>query len=520
MHSTRPLFPDHADQASTRALPAPEVQAENTAAQPSAQEQIRRLAAGVVLGLAPLPAAIPIRRDTKITRAAPRRRRRTIARPSQAKSRPLAGHGQTEGSPETQAGQTGVLARTPARQTGAPGRADQSPRKDSGRAGLRLRQGRPESLRGLRQGRGRTLQGTGGGSHFPSCRSDDSLPPRDPFPRRCPMCRKRKRALKQHDKKTGERIERMLCGPCQRQLRIRERDRRCFSYHPIELDRPAPYCPLCSRRPRASKGTRRGRRRYFRLCAPCLRRDREERGLPAYRGAEGWRRREREEDLGRPRRIRHRRGRRIGPRPEWMSESIFDTDPADRPIEGRAAKEETQPTAPAVMDASMTAPAEAPAALPAAPTAALPPPLVAAKVEATAETFAPRVAAACPALAHARAWDKHCATTAHAVWMIAPPARRVREADPPHGRRGAGRTSALRTSRGPPRRGPPRHARRRSPARGATQSASTPPSREASRPRRAAPPRPSRRRSCAAPAAPAAASRDLMYVCLRYPSSA
>gem|GEM_PF-3972917 len=90
-----------------------------------------------------------------------------------------------------------------------------------------------------------------------------------------------------HDKKTGERIERALCGPCQRMLRIRHWDRCALRFHFIDLDPPAPLCHSCWHRPRISKGTRRGRRRYFRFCGPCDRARRSVLGLPAYRGERG-----------------------------------------------------------------------------------------------------------------------------------------------------------------------------------------------------------------------------------------
>ncbi len=165
MHSTRPLLPDDADHA------APEVQPGDGAEPPSALEQIRSLAADVVRGLSPLPAAIPIRSDPEITEARSKGSRIASPRPPQAKGRPPAGHGQPGVQARTQAEQTGVSARTSARQPGDSGRADQSLWKDSGTVSLRLRKGWPESLRGLRQGKGRTLQGGEGGCHFPDRRS-------------------------------------------------------------------------------------------------------------------------------------------------------------------------------------------------------------------------------------------------------------------------------------------------------------------------------------------------------------
>jgi len=165
MHSPRSLPPDHADQA------APVLQPEDAAAQPSAQEQIRRLAAGAVLGLSHLPAAIPIRRDPKITKAHRESETELLLTPSEWTERLLADHSEAKGRPETQAEQTRVSARTSARQPGDSGRADQSPRKDSGTGSLRLRKGRQESSRGLRQGKGRPPQGREGGCHFPGRRS-------------------------------------------------------------------------------------------------------------------------------------------------------------------------------------------------------------------------------------------------------------------------------------------------------------------------------------------------------------
>ena len=461
MHSTRPRDPDLFDQA------APEVQPEDAAAQPSAQVQIRQLAAGVVLGLSPLPAAIPIRPAPKIARARSKRLRIASPRPEESTSRPLAGHGQTGVQARTQAEQTRVFGRTSARQPGDSGTADQSPCKDSGTGSLRLRKGRQEALRGLRQGRGRRGQGIRGWWELRNDRNelpiDIPTPLRalDPWPRTCPRCRRRTRQYKGVDRRSGDRLYRMLCAPCAREVRLRERDRRCFSEKPIkELDRPAPLCPLCCRRPRANKGTQRGKRRYARLCDPCTRRDREQRGLPAYRGKKGARFWLREKVTGRPRRTLHRRGRPLRPRPEWLTESFFETpDPADRPrgdrgeprtylsiylFRGLGEEENTHTTI--NMDPSIPAAPTAPAGRRAAP---------------------PPLAQARPKVAHARAGGRHCAVKAYALWMNAPGARRVHEGKPARGRRGAGKWRAMRSSRGPPRRGPPRHARRRRPARGA-----------------------------------------------------
>jgi len=161
---------DLARRAVDHLLHAREVEHEHGAARASAQEQPRQIAADVVRGLAPLPPAIPIRRDPKITEARSKAPRIESPRPEQAKGRPLAGHGQPGVQARTQAEQTGVSARTSARQPGDSGTAAQSPCKDSGTGSLRLRNGSSESLRGLRQGKGRTLQGREGGCHFPDRR--------------------------------------------------------------------------------------------------------------------------------------------------------------------------------------------------------------------------------------------------------------------------------------------------------------------------------------------------------------
>lgn len=81
----------------------------------------------------------------------------------------------------------------------------------------------------------------------------------------------------------------MLCAPCNRQLWIKNRDERARRGQFIVIDPPAPLCHGCYRRPRISKGTRRGKRRYFRFCGPCGRAHRVEQGLPAYRGERGAR---------------------------------------------------------------------------------------------------------------------------------------------------------------------------------------------------------------------------------------
>lgn len=81
----------------------------------------------------------------------------------------------------------------------------------------------------------------------------------------------------------------MLCAPCARALRIAYRDQRARERRFIDLDPPAPLCHGCYHRPRISKGTRRGKRRYFRFCGPCGRAHRVEQGLPAYRGERGAR---------------------------------------------------------------------------------------------------------------------------------------------------------------------------------------------------------------------------------------
>lgn len=147
---------------------------------------------------------------------------------------------------------------------------------------------------------------------------------------RCPLCHRRPRQYKGRNPWTGDRDDRMLCAPCNRALWVRNRDVRARCGRSIVIDRPAPQCPQCHRRPRENKGTRRGRRRYYRFCAPCYRRDREEHGLPAYRGVRGVRMWMRAQLRGRRRRPRHRTGRPVDLRPEWLTDNASDVpDPAD-----------------------------------------------------------------------------------------------------------------------------------------------------------------------------------------------
>ncbi len=155
----------------------------------------------------------------------------------------------------------------------------------------------------------------------------------DLWPRRCAVCRRRRRQYKGRNPWTGDRDERALCAPCARALWVRNCEERTRRGKVLEIDQPAPWCPSCHRRPRENKGPRRGRRRYFRFCAPCYRRDREEHGLPAYRGNRGVRRWLRERLRGRRRRPHHWTGRQVVPRPEWLTESVYDLlDPADRSL--------------------------------------------------------------------------------------------------------------------------------------------------------------------------------------------
>lgn len=102
----------------------------------------------------------------------------------------------------------------------------------------------------------------------------------DRAPRRCPLCRCRNRQYKGVDQWTRDRELRLLCGPCQRRLRVE------YGYS----DHPAPHCHSCGRRPRALKDYRRGRPSWRSLCWPCDRARRASEGLPAYRGRRGVRR--------------------------------------------------------------------------------------------------------------------------------------------------------------------------------------------------------------------------------------
>ncbi len=151
----------------------------------------------------------------------------------------------------------------------------------------------------------------------------------DRWRRRCPLCHVRARQYRGRNMWTGDRDERATCAPCNRALWLKNRDERARRGQIIEIHPPAPWCPRCHRRPRENKGTRRGRRRYYRFCAPCYRRDREEHGLPAYRGVRGVRIWMGQRLRGRRRRPRHWTGRLPGPRPVWLTESVFEfPDPA------------------------------------------------------------------------------------------------------------------------------------------------------------------------------------------------
>lgn len=103
----------------------------------------------------------------------------------------------------------------------------------------------------------------------------------------CRYCRRRPREFKGLDDWSRERRFRVLCAPCLRELRSRWQGG--VIPPPAWFDPRAPKCPACCDRARWSKGTRRGKRRYYRFCGPCYRAAREALGLPAYRGARGVR---------------------------------------------------------------------------------------------------------------------------------------------------------------------------------------------------------------------------------------
>ncbi len=129
---------------------------------------------------------------------------------------------------------------------------------------------------------GRYLVGMGRGCHLVTpLRAFDRWRPI------CPYCRKRSREYKGLDDWSRERKFRVLCAPCLRELRSRWQGG--VLPPPAWFDPRAPKCPACGDRDRWSKGTRRGKRRYFRFCGPCYRAAREARGLPANRGAKGVR---------------------------------------------------------------------------------------------------------------------------------------------------------------------------------------------------------------------------------------
>ena len=91
----------------------------------------------------------------------------------------------------------------------------------------------------------------------------------------CPHCRERPRQFCGLNPWNGHRKYRMLCAPCQRDLRV------AAGFE----DLPALICRECWERPRALKEYRRGRPRWRRLCWPCGRAARVARGLAADRGA-------------------------------------------------------------------------------------------------------------------------------------------------------------------------------------------------------------------------------------------
>lgn len=159
---------------------------------------------------------------------------------------------------------TGVSAASPAIRTREPAGTPAGP--------PRLPSGTVEARPGLTPG---YLVYLGGGDHRwkPLC-----VP--DRMPRPCPLCRRRNRQYKGVVKWTGDRELRLLCGPCQRRLRLK------YGF----VDRPAPLCHSCWRRPRALKDHRRGRPSWRSLCWPCDRARRAFAGLPAYRGRRGVRR--------------------------------------------------------------------------------------------------------------------------------------------------------------------------------------------------------------------------------------
>lgn len=92
----------------------------------------------------------------------------------------------------------------------------------------------------------------------------------------CPRCRRRPRQYRGMNRWRWRKY-RMLCARCQRDLRV------AAGYQ----DLPAPICRECWERLRALKEYRRGRPCWRRTCWFCDRAARVARGLPADRGARG-----------------------------------------------------------------------------------------------------------------------------------------------------------------------------------------------------------------------------------------
>jgi len=296
MHSLRPRHRDDSSQA------PPAIQPEDGTKPLSAQEAIAELSRRAVLDLLPAPPAIPIPRVPVIPEAGWKSEARLLLTPAEGAERLLADHSEATSRPRTQAGQTRVQARTPEGQPRDSGTADQSHGKDSGRRGRSPRKDPGLDLARPWWKRGRTVAGWGRGCHFRKSRSDlervqlctmnevpTPLRALDPWKRRCPRCRRRTRQYQGVDRPSGDRRYAMLCAPCARALRMAYRDQRARERRFIDLDPPAPLCHGCYHRPRISKGTRRGKRRYFRFCGPCDRAHRVDQGLPAYRGERGAR---------------------------------------------------------------------------------------------------------------------------------------------------------------------------------------------------------------------------------------
>ncbi len=164
---------------------------------------------------------------------------------------------------------------TSKRPWGGPPVAPEGPATHPGATPVSRRGGRPGAPGPAPRVRGGTPQGRDGGDRtLEELREVIRELDRDaPL---CPRCRRRPRQYKGMNRWSWRKY-RMLCARCQRDLRV------AAGYQ----DLPAPICRECWERPRALKGYRHGRPRWRRTCWRCDRAARVARGLPADRGRRG-----------------------------------------------------------------------------------------------------------------------------------------------------------------------------------------------------------------------------------------